>query len=78
MRNTKEYPITPAQAALLKFISHMEADDIHRHLHITLSLAMSPDDPDEGLTPITAQACFFHHELLGIIHAISVEHVAAI
>lgn len=73
-----EQPITEGQLALLKFISHREADCIFRQLHVTLSLALGTEEPDEGLTPITAQACYFHHELLGLIHAISVEEVAPI
>ena len=75
MRHSEQPTLTPAQLALLEFVSHTEADSMFQQLHTTLSMVLGTDEPGEGLTFKVAQACYFHLELLGLIHAISVEEI---
>ncbi len=62
--------LTPAQATLLEFVSHLEADTVYCHLHTTLALSICNM---EGPTQNTLEDWYFTLELLRHVHAIAVE-----
>lgn len=69
--------LTPAQIELLGFVSHLEAEGIYSHLHITLSMSIADflerPDPEEHPTKKVLEAWYFTLELLRHIHLVASE-----
>ncbi len=71
-----EKELTPAQSALVQFVSHLEADGIYKELTITLQQSISSfASPKRDSTPAPKTLDAWHRmlELMEHIHAISVE-----
>jgi hypothetical protein len=69
-QNSCGVALTPAQLSLVEFVNHLEAGDIYRHLHTTLSLSICKT---EAPTKNTLEGWYFTLELLKYVHAIAVE-----
>jgi hypothetical protein len=66
--------ITPAQAALLNFLDHLNAGDIYDSIHTTFTLSLTGRETDECATPIACEAWYFTAELLKYIKDIATEN----
>lgn len=74
--------LTPAQQRLLSFASHLEADDLYKHLSSTLSSSivnyLNIEDRSDPLAIPTAKALedwYFTMQLLDRLHDLAVEGV---
>ena len=69
--------LTPAQANLLEFISHLEADSLYESLSTTLSVCISDyldrPDPDEHPTRKVLEAWYFTLQIMLHIHSVAAE-----
>jgi len=72
--------ITTAQKELLSFASHLEADDLYKHLSSTLSISivnyLNKEDREDLTsipTPKALEAWYFTLQLLDHLHDIAVE-----
>lgn len=80
MRIQEEKELSPAQKELLSFASHLEANDLYKHLSTTLSISIvnylnknDRDDPTAIPTYKALEAWYFTLELMDHLHDISVE-----
>lgn len=68
--------ITPAQQSLLRLVSHLEADDIFKDIHTTLSLSVAnyaAQDPESSPTVKALDSWVRMMDLMMAVHDISVE-----